>query len=151
MTIEGAISQVKTILEQDETLAAYIKVVYNGYRENIPQSMYPCIVLEPARAPEEISPTGKIVRPRLTLEIYAWVQIYDKDKQILGDASTKGIVDVMLDIKKALGTDLTLSSNCSLFEFPHTEFGRFEAQEGPFRAVKIDMEITLQQTFTSRS
>ena len=147
MKLEDIWNKVKTILEEDTILSPYIKIVYSGTRENIPVNNFPCIILEPTNAPEEPVTMPHKMEINFTITIWAYIKIYDVDKQIVGDATNKGILDLNFDIKKALGAHIDLDDECLYFSFPDT---RFDFSSYPFRGVEIDMKITLRQSFVTR-
>jgi len=145
--LETIFNKVKSILEEDTELKKYIKVVYAGTRDDIPTNMFPVIILEPTNAPEESVTMPHGTEVTFTITIFGYIKIYDVDKQIIGDATTKGILDVNFDIKKALGGYIDLDNECLYFSFPDT---RFDFSSYPFRGVEIDMKITLRQSFVTR-
>ena len=148
MKLEDIWNKVKTILEEDTVLSPYIKIVYSGTRDDIPVNMFPCIILEPTNAPEEAVTMPHNTEINFTLTIFGYIKIFDVDKQIVGDATTKGILDLNFDIKKALGAHIDLNGECLYFSFPDT---RFDFSSYPFRGVEIDMKITLRQSFVTRA
>jgi len=145
--LEDIWNKVKTILEEDTVLSPYIKIIYSGTRDNIPVNLFPCIILELTNAPEEAVTMPHKMEINFTITIWAYIKIYDVDKQIVGDATTKGILDINFDIKKAFGSHLDLDGECLYFSFPNT---RFDFDSYPFRGVGIDMQITLRQSFVTR-
>ena len=147
MKLETIWDKIKTILEEDTVLSPYIKIVYPGTRDNIPVNMFPCIILEPTNAPEEPVTMPHNTEINFTLTIFGYIKIFDVDKQIVGDATTKGILDLNFDIKHALGAHIDLDGECLYFSFPNT---RFDFSSYPFRGVEIDMQITLRQSFVTR-
>jgi len=146
--LEDIWKKIKAILEEKDGVLSYIKIVYSGTRENIPVNMFPCIILEPVSAPEEAITMPSNMEVNFTITIWAYVKIYDVDKQIIGDTTTKGILDINFDIKKALGAHDDLDGECLYFEFPDT---RFDFDSYPFRRVGVDMKITLRQNFVTRT
>ncbi|RLC35835.1 MAG: hypothetical protein DRH33_07985, partial [Candidatus Nealsonbacteria bacterium] len=106
MKLEDIWNKVKTILEEDAVLKTYIKVVYSGTRDNIPVNMFPCIILEPTNAPEEAVTMPHKTEINFTLTIFGYIKIFDVEKQIVGNATNKGILDLNFDIKKALGAHI---------------------------------------------
>jgi hypothetical protein len=148
MQLETIFDKVKSILEEDPVLKNYIKMIYSGTRENIPVNNFPCIILEPISAPEEAITMPSNMEINFTVTIWAYTKIFDVDKQIVGDATTKGILDINFDIKKALGAYDDLDGECLYFEFPDT---RFDFDSYPFRGIGIDMKITLRQNFVTRT
>jgi len=147
MKLEDIWNKIKTILEEDTVLSPYIKVVYSGTRDDIPVNMFPCIILEPTNAPEEAVTMPHKTEINFTATIFAYIKIFDVDKQIVGDATNKGILDLNFDIKKALGAHIDLDGECLYFSFPDT---RFDFSSYPFRGVEIDIKITLRQSFVTR-
>jgi len=147
MKLEDIWDKIKTILEKDIVLKDYIKIVYSGTRENIPVNNFPCIIMEPTNAPEEAVTMPHNTEINFTATIFGYIKIFDVDKQIVGDATNKGILDLNFDIKKALGAHIDLDGECLYFSFPDT---RFDFSSYPFRGVEIDMKITLRQSFVTR-
>ena len=148
MKLEDIWNKVKIILENDAVLSTYIKIVYEGTRDNIPVNNFPCLILEPTNAPEEPVTMPHKTEINFTATIFGYIKIFDVDKQIVGDETTKGVLDVNFDIKKALGAHTDLDGECLYFSFPDT---RFDFSSYPFRGVEIDMKITLRQNFVDRT
>ena len=148
MKVETIFNKVQSILEDDLVLKEYIKKVYAGTRADIPTSNFPCILLEPTNAPERDATMPHGIEIDLGITIFAYIKVMDIDKQIVGDATTKGILDVNYDIKKALGAYVDLDGECLTYNFPNT---RFEFENYPFRGVEIDMGIILKQNFVTRA
>jgi len=146
--LETIFNKVKSILEEDTELKKYIKIVYAGTRDDIPVNMFPCIILEPTSAPEEAITMPHNTEINFTITIFGYIKIFDTDKQIVGDAITKGVLDINFDIKKALGAHIDLDGECLYFSFPNT---RFDFDSYPFRGIGIDMQITLRQNFVTRT
>ena len=91
MKLETIWGKIKSILEEDTVLSTYIKIVYSGTRDNIPVNNFPCIILEPTNAPEEAITMPHKTEINFTLTIWAYVKIFDVDKQIVGDTTIKTI------------------------------------------------------------
>lgn len=147
MKLETIFNKIKSILEADTVLETYIKIVYAGTRDNIPVNLFPCIILEPTSAPEEAVTMPHNTEINFTITIFGYIKIFDTDKQIVGDDTNKGILDLNFDIKKALGGHIDLDNECLYFGFPNT---RFDFSSYPFRGVEIDIQITLRQNFVTR-
>jgi hypothetical protein len=141
-------NKIKSILEADTELKKYIKIVYAGTRVNIPLQNFPCIILEPIIAPEESITMPHNTEITFTITIFGYIKIFDVDKQIVGDTTLKGILDLDFDIKKALGAYIDLDGTCLYFSFPNT---RYDFNSFPFRGVEIDIKITLRQDFVTRA
>jgi len=91
MKLEDIWDKIKIILEEDDILSTYIKIVYSGTRDNIPVNNFPCIILEPTNAPEEAITIPHKTEINFTLTIWAYVKIFDVDKQMIGDTTIKTI------------------------------------------------------------
>ena len=148
MKLETIFNKVKSILEADAVLKTYIKKVYSGTRSDIPTSNFPCIFLEPTDAPEKDVTIPHGIEVGFGMMIVAYIKVMDIDKQIVGDATTKGILDVNYDIKKALGAYVDLDGTCLTYTLPDT---RFTFENYPFRGVEIDLDILLKQNFVTRA
>jgi hypothetical protein len=115
-----------------------------GVRERIP--LFPCILIEPINLDEtEFAYTKQ--RLTLSIAIMGYIQVTDMDKQFVGDANIKGILDIENDIKLALDSDRTLAGNAmhviirnSVYDFVNY----------PVRSVTINVDILLEQTKATR-
>ena len=100
------VATVQDIL-QDSTYLGYINDgdIMLGVREGI--TVFPSIVIEVAgdRLLDESYPyEGRAIN----INIIGYIQVFDKDKQLVGDANTKGVLDIENDIRKAVSADITL-------------------------------------------
>ena len=91
MKLEGIWDKIKIILEEDNVLSTYIKIVYSGTRDNIPVNNFPCIILEPTNAPEEAVTMPHNTEINFTVTIWAYVKIFDVDRQMIGGTTIKTI------------------------------------------------------------
>jgi len=146
MTTKEIFEELQTILANAPELA-YVKAIYAGTRENIPQSQFPCIILEPMRM-EERNIGFPMVEPRFTILIMGYMRVHDKDKQIIGDDTTKGILDMENDIKTALGPYHDLNGKCLFWEVGSTHF---DISAYPVRGVVIEVTFAYQQDARTRA
>lgn len=132
----------------------YVKELYEGLREDIPNSAdgFPCIILEPASMEEENQQISAGKKIRFNINILCYMFVIDRDKQITGESadSNKGIVDFTEDVKNVLGADTNLGGNCLFFEFSNTQFSIDPTIYPVMRGATITMTITLMATATSR-
>ena len=135
----------KTQLTNDATLAAYVKNIFFGVRDGIPN--FPCLVIEPSELQETDEVYGR-QELRLKILIVGFLECNDPELQIVGDATTKGIVDFLLDVKKALSADRTLSGNVIQ---TYIQNARFEYVEYPLRSFNLSVELFFRQNTTSRT
>jgi len=146
MKPEDIWNQVKSILKSDTILSGYVKEVYEGMRSRIPNA--PCIILEPLADPERDVSIPNEVEGTFRIMVFGIIRAYDQAKQIVGDATHKGILDMEQDIKKALGQYPDLNGTCNYFEFPDT---RFDFSEYPIRRVDIELAVHYRQDFKTRT
>ena len=119
-------NEVKSILE---TEVSYL-TIYEGIRGNIPKGRFPCIFMEPKTDPED-KKTFPVVDPTFTILLLAYIKIEDKDKQVIGDGTNKGILEVEQDIKRGLGKYYNLNGKCIVWGWAPVEWeiGRASCRE----------------------
>lgn len=123
----------------------YVEKVLDGIRENITENSFPAVVLEPGVTSEEGGTTTRRRIMAFNLRIVCFMECADFDKQIVGDANTKGILDFVNDVKNALEVYPNLNydgtgKRCDFFSFPEV---KFEPELFPFRVAEITMRATV--------
>ncbi len=123
----------------------YVKKVLDGVRGDIAENAFPAVVLEPGITTEGDGTTTRRRLLRFNLRIVCFMECADFDKQIVGDANTKGILDFVNDVKNALEAypDLNYDGTgkrCNFFAFPEV---KFEPELFPFRVAEITMRATV--------
>ncbi len=147
MTPASIVSAIKTALE-DSSYLSYINdnSIFLGVRDSI--SVFPCIIIEPIgnTLTDEAMPNEYLI---LNVNITAYIQVYDKEKQIVGDTQTKGVLDVENDIKKALSSNSTLG----LAEVIDTKIVNsvHDFEQYPVRGFAINLEVHYKQNRTTRA
>jgi hypothetical protein len=122
----------------------YFQAVYEGWRENVSDNMFPCIYMEPDESREEPYTVPSRKRILFPIRIIAEINVSGNyDLQIIGDATTKGVINIANDIKSALAETPNLNGLCQSFTFPNT---RYQMAAFPFRQVDITMMIELITT-----
>ncbi|HNX82478.1 MAG TPA: hypothetical protein PKL77_10080 [Candidatus Omnitrophota bacterium] len=140
------LSALKTQLENSAQIS-YVKNVFLGDRESVTE--FPCIIIEPTNINEVEN-----VYPRqdmaMKVNIIGVIRCTNKDKQIAGDATDKGILDLLNDIELALDSDrqLGLSSGVIHSRVVNVDMGRVDY---PARFIIITVEILYRQTKGTRS
>jgi hypothetical protein len=137
------ITQLETQLANNATLS-YVKKVMLGYRENI--TAFPSIVIEPGEDNETEERYGKQTIS-FDVTVVGCISVTDKDKQIVGDSGTKGILDFQNDIKKAIDSDRTLGGKCLHVRTPNTKY----KVNFPYREVAITVRILFEQNTNVRT
>ena len=139
-----AITALRAQLQDSDNLS-YIKKVYDGVRKD--NTLLPCIVLEADENNETF--TGyPIVNLVFRGFIFCFIQVHNKDKQLVGDTKTKGILDVENDIKKAIGEDFTLGGVVETVNFGRTIY---DQRYYPRRAVVLEAHIEFKQNVNTRT
>lgn len=132
-------------LQNDATLAGYVKNFFIGKRAQI--------VLFPVIAVQQISLSEKDLTfgtqdLRMSAGVYALIKVDNKDLQSVGDGTTKGILDVENDIKKALSADRTLGGKAIFTRISTTTY---DESEYPVKGLAIELEIQFRQGTTTRT
>jgi hypothetical protein len=136
----------KTQLEDDATLSAYVKNIYLGARENM--TSFPLIFIEPVNTLETEERYG-VQTVKLRAQIIGYIETMNKDMQIYGDAAHKGILDFENDIKKAIDYDRTLDGHAIHSSF--VKESTYDIIAYPLRAVGIEIEILFEQLTNVRT
>ena len=142
----------KLTTAQASGLLTYVSAssIMEGIRENIPSGAFPVIVLEPDTSEELEHTTPNRNRSVFRVNITCAIEHMDLDKQILGDGTTRGIVDIVNDVKNVLQADtkLGLAADGVLWiRFPST---RWFVDNYPMREAVITTEVTYTHTITGR-
>lgn len=118
--------------------------IFLGARENITQ--FPCIVLEPLNIAEvdHVYPKQRLT---LTVAVVGFISITNKDKQIVGDATERGVMDFENDVKKAICSDITLGGYSIDVDLTMTAY---EFVEYPVRSFSINVSILFEQDSKTR-
>jgi len=138
MDNDSIVKKIQAVLVADATLKTYIKAVFIGDRERIYGDIYPVIVLDVPRDPVNLYMRGGVVENVLLVNIYAATLITDREKALIGDTTTKGILDITKDIKTALNAyypDLT--RNCLNFTLSVTEVADFPDMKGKYSLTEL--------------
>lgn len=147
MTPATILSTLKTILEDSADLS-YINDdnIFLGVRENV--TIFPCIIIEPV-GDRVIEENFNYEQRIININVTAYIQVYDKDKQIVGDTNTKGVLDVENNIRKALSSDTTLGLSDVYDMRLVTTVHNFE--QFPIRGFGINVEIHYRQDRITRA
>jgi len=81
--------------------------------------------------------------------VLAYIQAHDKEKQIVGNTTVRGILDVENDIKKAISADTTLGANVIKSRIVNTVYG--ELEDYPVRSLAIEVDIWFRQRLSTRT
>ena len=147
MTPATIFSTIQTILKNSSDLSYIVdENILMGVRESI--TIFPSVLIEPI-GDKIIEESFAYEERILSVNITAYVQIYDKDKQIVGDTNTKGVLDVENDIRKALSADNTLgladTYDARIISSVH------DFEQYPIRGFAINLEIHYRQSRTART
>ena len=126
---------------------SYVRSVFAGWRDNIPDSQIPCIIVEPDNLKEKVPFYEEESELYFGLTITGIIKIWNKDKQIVGDTRHKGILDIDNDIKKTLGGDIDLGGTVMSFQFSDT---KYDYTSYPLRGVQITMDCRFRTKYKER-
>lgn len=120
-------------------------MIMKGVRESV--ATFPAIFIEPLGTKEE---DYSYPKERLTarIAIMGFLRVLDKDKQIAGDVTTPGILDLENNIKLAIDVDRTIGGNAIHADIVETTY---EFEEYPIRGVSVILEILFEQTRATRT
>ena len=124
----------------------YVDYVYEGLRDGV--TSYPCIVVEPLREPEKMGALLGRMDVKLQVQVVGILKIHDKDLQIVGDATIKGIMDLKNDMAKAITSDHTLGGvviDTNIID------ARYDWSDYPHRSVTLEIEIDFEQDVQTRT
>ncbi len=134
-------------LEANATLSGYVKQFLEGQREAQSITQYPTVIVDYTGSGETDDAYGE-QRIRMRCIVYLVMNVTDKDKQIVGDSTTKGALDYLNDLKKAIDTDRTLGGKAI-----HTYIldDSFSTVDFPVRVLALNVEILIEQTEAVRT
>jgi len=124
---------------------SYVKAVFLGQRESI--TAFPVIVLEPAKVREEEDVYNR-AEVFLDVLVMGFVNVANKDEQIVGMGRVVGVLDLLDDVKKAIDEDRTLGGRVIHCFIGETRLG---VVEYPVRGFELDVSIRFRQRVGDRS
>jgi len=109
---------------------------------------YPAIYIEPLKEEEndETYPRQLIHADILIMMI---LRCQDKDLQIIGNDTVRGVVDALNDMKKALSADRTLCGYAKRTWVVESEFGVLD--EYPTRSITVTFRVEYEQNYLTRA
>lgn len=146
MNTATILAKIQDVL-QDSAFLSYVTDgnIFLGFREGI--SIFPCLIIEPIsnKMAEESYPYEDL---SLMINVTGYIQTFNKDKQLAGDANTKGVLDFENDVKKALSADYTLG----LSDVVDTRLvsTAYDFEQYPVRGFSINVEVLFKQDRTTR-
>lgn len=146
MSLPSDVFRALTALLQESDDLSYIKQVLEGQRELDSITEYPSIIVDYI-ASDENDDTYSHQRITMTVSINVIVKVFDKDKQIIGTTTEKGILDIINDIKNVIDTDRTLGGQAL-----HTQItsDSITTDNFPVRVLSLTCNILYEQTEGNR-
>ena len=139
MEAEGIFSEIKDVLENDETLSKYVKIVFAGDRPCDSRHLFPNITIEVTGNPL-LRVKNNRREMKLQTMIAGAVLVQNADAQIIGNETIKGVMDIEADIYSALYAVFPdLNENCLYFELSTVGYPELESANG--RVVLIQAEF----------
>jgi len=132
---ESIFNKVKEILSG----IFYIKAIYDGDRPSNFRGSFPNITLEiVSNTTEEVEENNQRIN-LFRMMIAGAILVDDFNKQIVGDESFKGILDVERDIKSALFSFYPdLEGNCLYFSLSTVSYSTLESGNGRVIFIQAD-------------
>ena len=139
MDSETILRKLMDILEKDTGLS-YVKQVFAGDREQIYGDSYPCIILEtPADRMNSII-EGNVQENSFVIQIIPAILIRDREKALIGDATNKGILDLISGTKKAINSKYpTLERTCLYFDLSVPTIADFPDLTGKYAIMEMSV------------
>lgn len=139
-------NQLVLTLQQNPTLAAYIKYVYEGRRFDVGKVDFPCIMVDPVSNFEVERDMNQIKTVFLEVNIYAFSTQSTEDfkKSIVGDSDYKGILDIENDIRACLQSSYDLGGFVYDVRMDKTSFDTVD-DKYPIRGMLIPVKILYSQ------
>lgn len=140
------LTQIKTQLQNSSDLS-YVNnyEILLGVRSNMVN--YPCIIIEPLGL-LELDYVYLKQKLHFKIAVVGFIKVTNVDKQIVGDTTDKGILDLENDVKKALSSDITLGGYAIKLEIKETAY---DFVEFPVRSFSLSIDVMFEQTSTVRS
>lgn len=136
-------NQLITTLEGNPALSKYVKFVFKGVRENVGNESMPCLILEPVQDGALAEELNTYSKSYFNVDIVGYTyNVSEPDKQIVGDADYKGIVDFAQDVRACLQSSNTLGDRCIDIRLEPT---LFDFSEYPVRGFRVAIRILYQQ------
>jgi len=136
-------TQLVSTLESNQTLKKYVKYVFKGVREGIGNESMPCLIIEPTKDGEIAEELNTYSKVYCNIDVVGYVyNVSEPDKQIVGDADYKGIVDFAQDVRACLQSSNTLGDRCIDIRLEPT---LFDFSEYPIRGFRVPIRILYQQ------
>jgi hypothetical protein len=146
MKPETLITALKTALENDAVLSTYIEEVLVGRRTIETITSFPSLWIELAEDDESDTVYSKFENI-LSVNIVGIVRDASAEVQILGDASNKGILAVLNDVKKAIDDSNLLTGIASMMKIGKTTFSD---DAPPMMAFAMQLNIHYSQSEHTR-
>jgi len=131
MDSKTILNKVKAILVADTTLSGYVQKFLIGPRPIVYDTIYPCIVLDVPSDRLAASARNNLQENNLVINITPAISVSDREKAIIGDATHKGILDMIADIKAALKAKYpSLDKTCLYFTLSAETIEDFSDMQG---------------------
>ncbi len=138
MEAEGIFNEIIDVLESDKTLQAYIQTIFPGDRPCDSRHLFPNITVEVTGNPL-LRVKNNRREMKLQTMIAGAVLIQDSNRQVVGDAEIKGVMDIEADIYSALyATFPDLNETCLYFELSTVGYPELESANGRVALIQAE-------------
>lgn len=141
-------NQLVTTLENNPTLAGYIKNFFQGRRYDVEPDSLPCIMIEPMSNGEVLLEMNEVQDIYLNVDVYAFSSnnVHDFRKTIVGGTDYKGILDIENDVRACLSSSYDLGGRVIDIKFETTAFDQLDFGKYPVRGFLMPIKILYRQT-----
>ena len=145
MKADSILSALITQLKNNSNIS-YVSdgAILLGVRKGI--TVYPTIIIEPESI-SELSFAYPMQRLVMKVAIIGYIHVLNTEKQIVGDTTTKGILNFENDVKLALDADRTIAGNANHLDIVDTSY---DFVDFPYRSFTMNVEILFEQVKNTR-
>ncbi|MDD5486111.1 MAG: hypothetical protein PHW65_00955 [Dehalococcoidales bacterium] len=138
MDNETIVRKLRDVLDENEGLS-YVKRVFVGDQQQIYGDSYPCIILETVADRLVSVLQGNVQENNLVIQIIPAILLRDREKALIGDATNKGILDFIADIKSALQPLYpSLDRTCLYFNLGVPDIADFPDMTGKYAVIEMN-------------
>ena len=147
MTPSQVWTNLVSTLQNNPTLSAYVKYVYEGYRYNIEPENLPCLMLEPVQNNLKGKDLNVIKDIYLDINLYGFsTNNYNQfPKTIVGDNDYKGILDIENDVRGCLISSYTLGDSVIDTIIQPSKFDQTNIEKYPVRGFLLPLRFLYRQ------
>ncbi len=135
--------EIKSVLSDDSELSTFgLKRIFEGDRENVSKTDYPCIMIELLENEELKNDVNGQSDLLVTFAVVCAMEVRDPDDQL------DEILNFEKLVKKVLSTNYNLNSEAIRLSFDRTVY---DSEFWPVRGAIITVQVLYRQSFLTRT